>query len=97
MQGSEYTTDGRDSHPSPGGTSQSDVSPQLTAGEFLQAISSTRQSYSRKLLSTVKGLHAGCPSTSALSLTAKAAATASMPYAPTFQFSGHETLSNRFC
>ena len=35
MQGSEYTNDGRDSHPSPGGTSRSDVSPQqLTAGGF---------------------------------------------------------------
>ena len=35
MQGSEYTTDGRDSHPSPGGTSRSDVSPQqLTAGGY---------------------------------------------------------------
>ena len=36
MQESEYTTDGRDSHPSPAGTSRSDVSPQqLTAGSFL--------------------------------------------------------------
>ncbi len=36
MQESEYTTDGRDSHPSPAGTSRSDVSPQqLTAGRFL--------------------------------------------------------------
>ena len=33
LQGSEYTTDGHDSHHSPGGTSLSDVSPQQqTAG-----------------------------------------------------------------
>ena len=34
MQGSEYTTDGRDSHASPGGTSRSDISPHQMTGKL---------------------------------------------------------------
>lgn len=33
MQESEYTTDGRDSHASPGGTSRSDISPHQMTGK----------------------------------------------------------------
>lgn len=34
MQESEYTTDGRESHASPGGTSRSDISPHQMTGKL---------------------------------------------------------------